>query len=111
MATAAEAGIVRIHAQTMLPATPQRTAERREVAPTPTIAPVIVCVVDTGIPPTDEAMIVTAPAVSAAKPPTGLSFVIRWPIVFTMRQPPPSVPAAIAAWQERITHVGTSNVD
>ena len=28
-ATAAEAGIVRIQAQTILPATPQRTAERR----------------------------------------------------------------------------------
>ncbi len=31
-------------------ATPQRTADRRCVVPTPTIAPVIVCVVLTGIP-------------------------------------------------------------
>ena len=31
----AEAGIVKIHAHTMLPATPQRTAEARRVEPTP----------------------------------------------------------------------------
>jgi hypothetical protein len=35
-------GIVRIHAQTTRPATPHRTADSRCVAPTPTIAPVIV---------------------------------------------------------------------
>ena len=32
------------------PATPQRTAERRRVAPTPTMAPVMACVVLTGTP-------------------------------------------------------------
>src|SRR5215472_18778721 len=48
-ATAAAAGIVRIQAHTMRPATPQRTAESRPVAPTPTIAPVMVWVVLTGI--------------------------------------------------------------
>ena len=41
----AAAGIVITHAQTIWRATPHRTAERRRVAPTPTIAPVIVCVV------------------------------------------------------------------
>ena len=41
----ADAGIVRIHAQTICRATPQRTADSRRVAPTPTMAPVIVCVV------------------------------------------------------------------
>jgi len=46
----AEAGIVNTHAQTILRATPQRTAESRRVAPTPIIAPAIVCVVLTGIP-------------------------------------------------------------
>ena len=49
-ATTAEAGIVNTQAQTICLATPQRTAERREVEPTPTIAPVIVCVVLTGMP-------------------------------------------------------------
>ena len=47
-AMSAEAGIVSTQAQTIWPATPQRTADRRRVAPTPTIAPVIVCVVLTG---------------------------------------------------------------
>ena len=42
--------MVSTQAQTIWPATPQRTAERRRVAPTPTIAPVIVCVVETGMP-------------------------------------------------------------
>lgn len=38
----AEKGIVKIHAQTIRAATPHLTAESRRVAPTPTIAPVIV---------------------------------------------------------------------
>jgi hypothetical protein len=39
---------------------------------------------------------VAAPPVSAAIPPTGRSFVIRWPMVLTIRQPPNSVPKPIA---------------
>ena len=49
-ATTPDAGIVNTQAHTICLATPQRTAERREVEPTPTIAPVIVCVVLTGMP-------------------------------------------------------------
>src|SRR4051812_22564707 len=49
-ATIADAGIVNTQAQTICLATPHRTAERREVEPTPTIAPVMVCVVLTGMP-------------------------------------------------------------
>jgi hypothetical protein len=49
-ATKAEAGIVKIQAQTMLPATPQRTADIFCDEPTPTMAPVMVWVVDTGTP-------------------------------------------------------------
>jgi hypothetical protein len=49
-ATTAEAGIVSTQAQTICFATPQRTADRRVVDPTPMIAPVMVCVVLTGIP-------------------------------------------------------------
>ena len=41
-ATRAAAGMVRIQAQTMRPATPHLTAESRRVAPTPTMEPVIV---------------------------------------------------------------------
>ena len=44
------AGMVSSQAQTMRPATPQRTAESRRVAPTPTIDPVMACVVLTGTP-------------------------------------------------------------
>jgi hypothetical protein len=46
----ADAGMVTIHAITMLPATPQRTAEVPRVVPTPMMAPVMVWVVDTGMP-------------------------------------------------------------
>lgn len=64
----AEAGIVRIHAHTMLPATPQRTADAFCAAPTPTIAPVMVCVVDTGTPSAEAKNSVSAPPVSAQNP-------------------------------------------
>ena len=43
-------GMVRIHATRMFPATPQRTAESRVLAPAPSTAPLIVCVVETGKP-------------------------------------------------------------
>src|SRR5215475_4892678 len=101
-ATAAEAGIVRIHAHTMRPATPQRTAERRFVEPTPTIAPVMVWVVLTGIPFSARKNKVVAPAASAQNPPTGFSLVIFEPMVWTMRQPPKYVPRPMAACAERM---------
>src|SRR5262245_48357497 len=50
-AIAAAAGMVMIHAQTIRRVTPHFTAVTRRVAPTPMMAPVIVCVVLTGIPP------------------------------------------------------------
>ena len=96
MAISQAPGIVTIHAHTTRPATPQRTAESRRLAPTPTIAPVIVCVVDTGMPACDVKNSVAAAADSAATPPTGCSLVIFEPIVLTMRQPPVSVPSPIA---------------
>ncbi len=46
--------MVNTHAQIILPATPQRTAESLLVEPTPTMAPVIVWVVLTGIPAIDR---------------------------------------------------------
>ena len=94
-AMSALAGIVMTHAHTMRLASPHRTAERRLVAPTPTIAPVMVWVVDTGMPSRDAAKMTSAPPVSAEKPPTGRSLVIRVPIVCTMRQPPNRVPSEI----------------
>ena len=92
----AEAGIVKIHAITMLPATPQCTELARRVEPTPTIAPVIVWVVETGIPKKLARNRVKAPPVSAQNPPTGFSLVIFWPMVLTILHPPNNVPKAIA---------------
>jgi hypothetical protein len=43
--------MVRTQASTICPATPQRTALIRFVEPTPTMEPVMVCVVLTGMPP------------------------------------------------------------
>ena len=93
----AAAGIVNTQAQMIRPATPHLTALRRRVAPTPMIAPVMVCVVETGMPKLVTPNKVKAPAVSAQKPPTGLSLVIFDPIVLTIRQPPESVPKPMAA--------------
>ena len=70
-AMTADIGIVRTHAQTMRPATPHLTAEKRLAEPTPTIEPVMVCVVETGMPAMVAPKRVRAPEVSAQKPPTG----------------------------------------
>jgi len=60
--------MVRTHAQRRLTVTPHRTADTRLVSPTPIIDPVMVCVVDTGIPKWSVMNKVTAPAVSALTP-------------------------------------------
>ena len=100
-------GIVNTHAQTILEAKPQRTADMRRDMPTPTIAPVIVCVVETGMPKLVAKNRAIDPAVCAEKPPEGRMRVMPMPIVRTMRQPPNNVPKPIAAWQEITTQVGT----
>ena len=64
----AEAGIVMIQATTMLLATFQRTADTLRAAPTPTMQPVMVWVVETGMPSSVAANSVMAPPVSAQKP-------------------------------------------
>ena len=107
--TIAESGMVNIHAVMMFPASPHRTAERRVVAPTPIIAPVIVCVVLTAIPLNAVIRSVRPPAVSAQKPPVGFNLVIFCPIVLTILHPPNIVPIAIAKCDMRITHTGTLN--
>ena len=67
-ATSAEAGIVRIRAITMFPATPHRTADIRSLEPTPMIALEITWVVETGIPKWEAVKMIVAAVVSAAKP-------------------------------------------
>src|SRR3954471_2520745 len=91
-------GMVSTQAHTTRLATPHRTAESRRLAPTPTMAPVMVCVVETGMPAAEAKNKVLAAADSAASPPTGCSRVMRDPMVFTMRQPPDSVPRPMAVW-------------
>ena len=59
-----------------MPEPEPRTALARWVEPTPTMAPVMVWVVDTGMPNVVARNKVIAPPVSAQKPPTGLSLVI-----------------------------------
>src|SRR6478736_2713007 len=98
--------MVTIQATTMSLATFQRTAETRRAAPTPTMAPVMVWVVETGTPRKVAMNSVAAPPVSAQKPCIGVSLVIRNPMVRTIRQPPISVPSAIAAWQASTTQNG-----
>src|SRR5260370_36278196 len=90
-------------------ATFQRTAETRRAAPTPTMAPVMVCVVETGTPSQVAMNSVAAPPVSAQNPCIGVSLVIRNPMVRTIRQPPISVPSAIAASHDSPTQNGTAN--
>ena len=80
-------GIVRIQAQSKLTVIPHLTAETLFVNPTPIIAPVTVCVVETGILNCSVIKSVIAPAVSAATPSNGVTFVILVPIVFTRGLP------------------------
>src|SRR5689334_17996199 len=94
-------------ATTIFEATFQRTAETLRAAPTPTIAPVMVWVVETGTPRNVAANNVMAPPVSAQNPCIGVSRVMREPIVLTIRQPPNRVPNPIAAWQLSTTQNGT----
>src|SRR5919199_3801837 len=104
---AIQAGIVTNQAVTIRPAMPQRTDERRLVAPTPRIEEEMTCVVETGIPRRLAISITVAAAVSAAKPSIGRNATTRRPIVCTMRQPPIEVPSPMAVAADRITHSGT----
>jgi len=72
----------------MLPATPQRTAEKRRVAPTPMIEDEMTCVVDTGSPYWALPSMTALATVCAAKPLAGVSWMMRRPSVRMMRQPP-----------------------
>src|SRR3712207_6171367 len=108
-ASVAEAGMVKIHAQTMRRATPHRTALNRRVAPAPMTEPDTTCVVLTGNPHVVASWITAAATVWAANPSTGSIRMIRVPIVRMMRQPPAQVPRPIASAAASATHVGTAN--
>src|SRR4051794_34804516 len=100
--------MVSTQAHTIRPATPHLTAEKRFAEPTPTIEPVIVWVVDTGIPKNVAPKSVNEPAVSAQNPCTGCSLTIFVPIVLTIRQPPDNVPKAMAPHAAISTQSGIS---
>src|SRR5919204_4183553 len=103
---AKQPGMVSTHAVTIRPAMPQRTAESRRVAPTPRIAPEMACVVEIGMP-SRVAISITVPAdVSAANPCTGVSFVMRTPMVLMIRQPPVAVPMPMETAQMTFTQSG-----
>lgn len=89
-------GMVKIHAHTIRSVIPHFTARAFFALPTHEIAPVIVCVVDTGTPSDDAVKSAIALAVSAANPSMGRSFTILEPIVFTILHPPVSVPSDMA---------------
>jgi hypothetical protein len=88
--------MVMTQARTTFWATPQRTAEARRATPAPMMQPVIVWVVETGIPNHDAVNSITEPPAEALKPWCWDSLVIREPIVLMIRQPPLSVPRPIA---------------
>lgn len=101
--------MVIIKAHTILPATPHFTARIPLSVPTPTIAPVIVCVVLIGTPMADAPNRTSEAAPSAQNPSTGRSFESLLPIVLTMRQPPDIVPRTIVAWQVSTIQSGMWN--
>ena len=65
--------MVNTQAHRIRPATPQRRRPGLETDPTPTMAPVMVWVVDTGMPSMVARKMAAAPPVSAQKPPNGRS--------------------------------------
>ena len=83
-------------AKTTLLATPQRTADARRATPAPMIAPVMVCVVETGIPAQLALNSMIDPPVDAAKPWCWDYLVILLPIVSMIFHPPIKVPSPIA---------------
>ena len=61
-------GNVSAHVSPISFTTPQFTLDSRRAAPTPIMAVVLVCVVETGMPVSEESSRQAAPAMSAAKP-------------------------------------------
>src|SRR3569833_1155899 len=98
-AITADTGIVITQAQIILRVSPQRTADKRLVKPTPIIEPVMECVVEAGMPNLSVINRVIAPADSALTPSIGVILVIFDPMGFTIRHPPDIVPRAIAVYQ------------
>ena len=78
-------GNVSAHVSPISFTTPQFTLDSRRAAPTPIMAVVLVCVVETGMPVSEESSRQAAPAMSAAKPWYFSSFTISMPTALMMR--------------------------
>src|SRR5271157_1454348 len=95
-ANIADAGMVRIHAHTILRAVIHLTLAACSTAPTPIIEPAITWVVLTGIPKCDVPMSTSADAELEQNPSISRILVMLVPMVLTMRHPPNTVPREIA---------------
>src|SRR5205823_4681478 len=104
----AEAGIVMSHAATMFAPTPQRTAPRLRLAPTPSTEPVTTCVVLTGRPMRVAPWMTLAPISCAEKPVAGSSLKMLQPSVRIIRHPPAYVPKPIGGEMTRLATCLTS---
>src|SRR3989338_2838723 len=92
------------HPFTTVPRTPHRTSPMRRDELAPAIAEVMVCVVESGTPKTDAAMMVEDAALVATNPCHDLMLTMRLPMVAMIRQPPSDVPSPIVSPHKTITH-------
>ena|SRR3989338_5641396 len=97
-------GKVMNHPFTTVPRTPQRTSLMRRDELAPAIAEVIVCVVESGTPKIEAAIMVEDAALVATNPCQDLMLTIRLPMVAMMRQPPSDVPSPIVNPHKTMTH-------
>src|SRR3990167_5810444 len=108
-ASAPQTGKVRSHPCTTPPNTPHRTSLTRRDELAPAIAVVMVCVVESGTPKIEAAIIVDDAALVAANPCHDLMLTMRFPMVAMMRQPPSDVPRPMVRPHSTMTHHGISN--
>lgn len=101
------AGIVSIHDKRINLSIGQCVPLQPLTRPVPAMAPVTVCVVDTGTPNSVAARIIAAALVSAVHPRKLFNFVILLPMVWTIRHPPARVPKLMTSWHEITTQKGT----
>ena len=99
-------GNVSTHVFTISIAIPHFTALFRFAAPTPMMAVVFVCVVETGKPAKVESIRQKNVATLAANPWNGSSFTISRPTLFMMRSPPTAVPNPMLSAQKNMSQMG-----
>ena len=88
--------MVMTHAVITFPATPHRTELARRATPAPMIEPVIVCVVETGMPSVEAVNTTIDQAIEALNPWCCDSLVMRLYMVSMIFHPPIIVPSPMA---------------